>query len=71
MDEQLEFAMPVIGVQVTIRRVPGRGWAVDRRVLRDGQGWQLAGRWQSGDRRTAELDAAAALDQAWYVEPLD
>ena len=71
MHEQLAIPMPVVGVQVVIRQDPGRGWVVDRRVLRQDQGWQPAGRWTTGDCRTAELCAAEALGQAWYVEPLD
>lgn len=70
MEDQLRIPMPVVGVQVTLRR-ESSGWSVDRRVLRDQQGWQVAGRWAQMDRRSAELCAAEALDQAWYVEPLD
>lgn len=70
MEEQLRIPMPVVGLQLTVRR-QGNRWVVDRRVLRQEQGWQVAGRWEVSDRRTAEICAAEALDQAWYVEPLD
>lgn len=71
MEEQLSIPMPVIGIQVVVRRQPRYGWVVERRVLRQDQGWQPAGFWSQLEHREAELVAAEALDQGWYVEPLD
>jgi len=69
--EQTAIPMPLVGVQVTLRRDPGRGWVVDRRVLRQDQGWQPAGRWTATDQGSAELCAREALEEAWSIPPLD
>jgi hypothetical protein len=53
-DEQLRIPMPVIGVQVTLERVSGRGWNLVRR--------QDAG-WSPGEKYR-ELTTDEALDVA-------
>jgi hypothetical protein len=56
-DEQLRIPMPVIGVQVTLERVSGRGWNLVQRIRRQDAGW-------SPGEKYRELTTDEALDVA-------
>lgn len=69
-DRQLRLPMPVIGVQITLRRSHG-AWEVSRRVLRQDQGWQKAGVARVSTQAAADLQATDFLADWWQVPPLD
>lgn len=56
-DEQLRIPMPVIGVQVSLERVSGRGWTLVQRLRRQDSGW-------SPGEKYRELTTDEALDVA-------
>lgn len=47
MDEQLRIPMPIVGVQVNLERVPGRGWGLVLRHRRQDLGWSTGERYGS------------------------
>lgn len=53
--EQLRIPMPIIGVQVSLERVSGRGWTLVQRVRRQDSGWSVGERYR-------ELTTDEALD---------
>lgn len=69
--EQLAISMPVLAIQVTVRREAPKGWVVDARLLREQQGWQMAGRYTFATLDEAELHASDLLDELWRRPPLD
>jgi hypothetical protein len=54
-DEQLRIPMPIIGVQVTLERISGRGWVLVERLRRQDAGW-------SPGERYRDLTTDEALD---------
>ncbi len=59
-DVQLRIPMPVIGVQVTLERVSGRGWTLVQRIRRQDSGWSPGEKYR--DMTTDEaLDVALTL----------
>lgn len=58
--EQTRIPMPVIGVQVTLERISGRGWVCVQRLRRQDAGWSPGERYR--DLTTDEaLDVALTL----------
>jgi len=58
--EQQRIPMPIIGVQVTLERIQGRGWVCVQRVRRQDAGWSPGERYR--DMTTDEaLDLALTL----------
>jgi hypothetical protein len=58
--EQQRIPMPVIGVQVTLERISGRGWVCVQRLRRQDAGWSPGERYR--DLTTDEaLDVALTL----------
>jgi hypothetical protein len=54
-DEQLRIPMPIIGVQVSLVKEPGRGWCLVKRSRRQDLGWMA-------EERYEQLSTDEALD---------
>jgi hypothetical protein len=47
MNEQLSIPMPIVAIQVTMVRSPGRGWELVLRDRRQDAGWHVDERYNS------------------------